>query len=90
MRCKALPCSPSPSYFANPCHSLTGFKHNSVSPFGLKTDVPIIISKAVVEEEVSFMWMGGGDVDLKLGMGVGEFVKAKDAFVLDISEKRAM
>ncbi|GMI34566.1 hypothetical protein TrRE_jg13180 [Triparma retinervis] len=69
---------------------LTGFKHNSVSPFGLKEDIPVVLSRAVVEEGVNFIWMGGGDVDLKLGMGVKEFVDGRGAFVLDVSDKRAM
>ena len=68
---------------------VTGYKHNSVTPFGLlDTSVPVILSKAIVEQvkNPAFIWMGGGHVDLKLGMAVCEFVTAMDALVLDVSD----
>mmetsp|Transcript_12494 Transcript_12494/g.24830 ORF Transcript_12494/g.24830 Transcript_12494/m.24830 type:complete len:281 (+) Transcript_12494:90-932(+) len=67
----------------------TGFKHNSVSPFGLATDVPIILDEAVSTLDVPFFWMGGGHVDLKLGMSVKDFVGTTNCAVLDVSEARA-
>lgn len=68
---------------------LTGYVHNSVTPFGLiaQSTVPIILASAIVRD-VNFMYMGGGHVDLKLGMAVDEFVKATGAFVLDVSDAR--
>ena len=66
---------------------ITGFAHNSVSPFGLARKVPIILSKAVADEH-RFMWMGGGHVDLKVGMSVEDFVRATSCFVLDASNRK--
>ena len=66
---------------------LTGFTHNSVSPYGTLSRVPIIVS-AALKEEVSFMYMGGGDVDLKVGASVEEFVRSTEAFVLDVSNPK--
>lgn len=67
---------------------VTGFTHNSVSPFGLSQKIPIILSKQILDivEEPAFIWMGGGHINLKLGMAVKEFVRATDALVLDVSK----
>jgi len=43
---------------------------------------------AALKEEVSFMYMGGGDVDLKVGASVEEFVRSTEAFVLDVSNPK--
>mmetsp|Transcript_1051 Transcript_1051/g.2382 ORF Transcript_1051/g.2382 Transcript_1051/m.2382 type:complete len:249 (+) Transcript_1051:107-853(+) len=69
---------------------LTGFAHNGVSPFGLLEgeEIPIVVCKSVLGVRPQFIWMGGGDKDWKLGMAVGEFVKATNAIVLDVSEPR--
>ena len=67
---------------------LTGFEHNSVSPFGLAQDVPIVLATAI-ETGVNFFWMGAGDVDLKLGMSVDDFKSASGCTVLDVSEPKA-
>mmetsp|Transcript_11787 Transcript_11787/g.15374 ORF Transcript_11787/g.15374 Transcript_11787/m.15374 type:complete len:256 (+) Transcript_11787:135-902(+) len=69
---------------------LTGYVKNSVTPFGLlgKETVPIILASAI-KREINFMFMGGGHVDLKLGMAVQEFIRATNAFVLDISVTRS-
>ena len=66
---------------------LTGYAHNSVTPFGLLQDVPIVLSAAVAP--LHFFWMGGGHVHLKLGMAVSEFLKATNAMVADISQPRS-
>ncbi|GMH64067.1 hypothetical protein TL16_g03883 [Triparma laevis f. inornata] len=55
---------------------LTGFKHNSVSPFGLCSKIPVILDKSIAHLETPFFWMGGGHPDLKLGMSVNDFLKA--------------
>lgn len=65
---------------------LTGFSFNSVTPFGLKEKVPIVLTSAVVP--LNFLWMGGGHVHLKLGMAVSDFIKAINPIVADISQPR--
>jgi len=68
---------------------VTGYAHNSVTPFGLMdSSVPIVLSKSILEASPSFIWMGGGHVHLKLGVAISEFVQAMDALVLDVSDSR--
>jgi prolyl-tRNA editing enzyme YbaK/EbsC (Cys-tRNA(Pro) deacylase) len=66
---------------------ITGYKHNSVTPFGLKESVPIILAEAIVKE--SYFWMGGGHIHLKLGMSVSDFQKQPNVVVMDVSNPRA-
>ena len=63
---------------------LTGYSHNSVTPFGLKQEVPIVLTRAVLP--LYFFWMGGGHMDLKLGMAVSDFIKAMNPIVADINK----
>ena len=69
---------------------LTGYGHNGVSPFGMlqQTSIPVVICKSITNVRPSFVWMGGGHKDWKLGMAVSEFVKGVDGIVLDVSEPR--
>jgi prolyl-tRNA editing enzyme YbaK/EbsC (Cys-tRNA(Pro) deacylase) len=73
---------------------ITGYSHNSVTPFGMKCQqngqnspaVPIILSKALIP--LQFFWMGGGHVHLKLGMSVSDFCHALHPIIADISRPR--
>lgn len=67
---------------------LTGYEHNSVTPFGLlqQEKVPIVLSAAVAD--LGFFWMGGGHVHLKLGMAVSDFVRALHPLVVSVSNPR--
>lgn len=56
--------------------NLTGYSHNGVSPMGLATKLPILISHKITQLEPDFFWLGAGEVDLKVGMSAAEFVKA--------------
>lgn len=69
---------------------LTGFSHNAVSPFGLVVNVPIILSKAIVDDlnMKQFIWMGGGHVQCKIGVAVTDFISTMSPIVLDISDSR--
>ena len=69
---------------------LSGFTHNAVTPFGMLENVPVILAKAISDNEnmTQFIWMGGGHVQLKVGMSVKEFVDAKQALVLDVTDPR--
>lgn len=66
---------------------LTGFSFNSVTPFGLLQEIPIILTDAVIP--LNFLWMGGGHVHLKLGMSVSDFLRATNPIVADISQPRS-
>jgi prolyl-tRNA editing enzyme YbaK/EbsC (Cys-tRNA(Pro) deacylase) len=77
---------------------LTGYSHNSVTPFGMlcrlqtKEDngegeaIPIIVSSALVP--LHFFWLGGGHVRLKLGLSLKDFCYAFNPIVADISRPR--
>eukprot|EP00980_Cylindrotheca_fusiformis_P019005 scaffold6374_cov121-Cylindrotheca_fusiformis.AAC.6 len=65
---------------------ITGYKFNSVTPFGLKEPVMIILSSEIVP--YSYFWMGGGHVHLKLGMSVSDFMKLGNVQVMDLSVPR--
>eukprot|EP00934_Nitzschia_sp_Nitz4_P000216 Nitzschia sp. Nitz4//scaffold152_size53828//36897//37529//NITZ4_006747-RA/size53828-processed-gene-0.73-mRNA-1//1//CDS//3329537217//216//frame0 len=65
---------------------ITGYAFNSVSPFGLKQPIPIYLSADIVP--LSYFWMGGGHVHLKLGMSVTDFVKLPHVQVMDCSVER--
>jgi prolyl-tRNA editing enzyme YbaK/EbsC (Cys-tRNA(Pro) deacylase) len=74
---------------------LTGFKHNGVSPVGLaERALPLVLSRRILAlaertdgcgggGEAGFLWFGGGEPDLKLGMPVAAFVAAYQPFVCD-------
>lgn len=66
--------------------ALTGYAHNAVTPVGLATPgVPVVLSAAIAELDPPLFWMGGGDVDLKLGVDTAQFVAAYAPFVLDVT-----
>lgn len=63
---------------------LSGYLHNAVTPVGCRTRIPIILSDRVVKLQPDFMWLGGGEVDLKLGFSAAQFVAAYNPYVSDI------
>jgi prolyl-tRNA editing enzyme YbaK/EbsC (Cys-tRNA(Pro) deacylase) len=67
---------------------LTGFERNAVSPVGCKTALPIIISHRIAalgddDQESDLFWLGAGEVDLKIGMHVKDFIASFSPFVVD-------
>lgn len=70
---------------------ITGYRHNSVTPFGMLSsgcdEVPIVLAAPIVA--LKFFWMGGGHVNLKLGMAVSDFCKALHPIVADISQPKS-
>lgn len=67
---------------------LSGFIHNAVTPFGMHTKMPVIICKACTFLTPAFVWLGGGAVDVKLGITVSDMVSAANALIADISDPR--
>ena len=45
---------------------MTGYEYGSVTPFCLKTQLPIILSKRINDLNPRFFYMGGGEIDLKI------------------------
>ena len=40
---------------------LTGFTHNSVAPFGMLTDIPIVLDSNIAEIDGGYFWMVSGE-----------------------------
>lgn len=66
---------------------ITGYAFNSVTPFGLKEPVPIILSSDIVPQ--GYFWMGGGHIHLKLGMSVLDFQKLPGVMTMECSVPRS-
>lgn len=64
---------------------LTGYGHNAVTCIGMKTDIPIILDEAIVKLTPEFFWLGGGEVDLKLGIRTSEFINFVKPFIVSCS-----
>ncbi|GFZ01948.1 YbaK/aminoacyl-tRNA synthetase-associated domain-containing protein [Actinidia rufa] len=64
---------------------LTGYEHNGVTCIGMKTDIPVILDEAIVKLDPDFFWLGGGEVDLKLGIRTSEFVDYVKPFIVSCS-----
>ncbi|KAG5539846.1 hypothetical protein RHGRI_020159 [Rhododendron griersonianum] len=64
---------------------LTGYEHNGVTCVGMKTDIPVILDEAIVKLNPEFFWLGGGEVDLKLGIRTSEFVNFVKPFIVSCS-----
>ncbi|KAL7160348.1 hypothetical protein ABFS83_01G088800 [Erythranthe nasuta] len=64
---------------------LTGYEHNGVTCIGMKTDMPVILDEAIVKLNPDFFWLGGGEIDLKLGIRTSEFVNYVKPFIVNCS-----
>ncbi|KAK9808874.1 hypothetical protein WJX72_005561 [[Myrmecia] bisecta] len=62
---------------------LTGYTHNAVTPLGLATEIPILMSHQIAELQPDFFWLGAGEVDLKVGFSAKDFVAAYQPMILD-------
>jgi len=75
---------------ANQSNIVTGFSHNAVCPLGMLSYIPVIISKLCVSVYPSYVWLGGGEVDLKLGISIRDLLKSTNAIVGDIADRRRL
>ncbi|KAL6348848.1 hypothetical protein AAG906_033504 [Vitis piasezkii] len=64
---------------------LTGYEHNGVTCIGMKTDIPVILDEAIVKLDSNFFWLGGGEIDLKLGIKTSEFINFVKPFIVSCS-----
>jgi prolyl-tRNA editing enzyme YbaK/EbsC (Cys-tRNA(Pro) deacylase) len=62
---------------------LTGYGHNAITPFLMKNNIPVVLSKSILDLHPKYLWMGGGEVELKLGMSVEEFVQVLNPIISD-------
>ncbi|XP_010919525.1 uncharacterized protein [Elaeis guineensis] len=64
---------------------LTGYVHNAVTCIGMEADIPVILDEAIAKLDPDFFWLGGGEVDLKLGIRTSQFISAINPFVMSCS-----
>lgn len=62
---------------------LSGYEHNAVTPIAIKTQLPIIISHEILKLQPDFLFLGAGEVDLKVGFPVKEFVDKYQPMIVD-------
>ncbi|XP_071689519.1 uncharacterized protein [Rutidosis leptorrhynchoides] len=66
-------------------NKLTGYGHNGVTCVGMKTDIPVILDEAIVKLQPEYFWLGGGEIDLKLGIRTSEFINFTRPFIVNCS-----
>jgi prolyl-tRNA editing enzyme YbaK/EbsC (Cys-tRNA(Pro) deacylase) len=69
---------------------LTGFKKQAISPVGMKTPIPIVLSKNILSLRPRYIWLGAGEVDWKVEFSVDEFIQVLQPLIADISEPRSL
>lgn len=66
-------------------HELTGYGYNAITPFLMKNQIKVVLSSAVCELKPKYFWMGGGEVELKVGMSVEEFIQVCNPIIADLT-----
>ena len=64
---------------------LTGVEMNAMSPAFLGKNVPVFVNSSILQLDPPFVWLGGGDLYLKIGISTEELVKFSSAHVIDLS-----
>ncbi|XP_068635774.1 uncharacterized protein [Aristolochia californica] len=64
---------------------LTGYEHNGVTCIGMNTDIPVILDESISKLDPDFFWLGGGEVDLKLGIRTLQFINFTKPLVVNCS-----
>eukprot|EP00792_Barthelona_sp_PAP020_P004065 TRINITY_DN1862_c0_g1_i1.p1 TRINITY_DN1862_c0_g1~~TRINITY_DN1862_c0_g1_i1.p1 ORF type:complete len:210 (+),score=66.81 TRINITY_DN1862_c0_g1_i1:32-631(+) len=72
---------------AEVCAKLTGFEFNAVTPFGLKFECPVVLSKRIFDLTPNLFFLGGGEIDLKLRVDTQQFVDGLGAIIADIDQE---
>jgi prolyl-tRNA editing enzyme YbaK/EbsC (Cys-tRNA(Pro) deacylase) len=67
---------------------LSGFAFNAVSPVGLLERIPVIICSKILLVKPAYVFVGGGDVDVKLGISVTDLIRTTNAIVAEVSVPR--
>lgn len=58
------------------CIGITGYEPGAVTPLNLRTEMPVIVDKAISELPQGTFWLGGGEVDVKWRVQWSEFCAA--------------
>lgn len=65
--------------------SLTGVEVNAMSPVFLEKNVPVFVNSSILKMDPPFVWLGGGDLYLKVGIHTQELVKFTNAHIIDLT-----
>jgi len=74
-----------PEHISN---ELTGFTHNGVCPYALKTSLPIVVCQRCIDVTPPLIWMGGGHPRVKLRVSAADFLRSTGALSLLVSQPR--
>ncbi|KAK3826647.1 MAG: YbaK/aminoacyl-tRNA synthetase-associated domain-containing protein [Linnemannia elongata] len=64
---------------------LTGFKEGGVCPVGMRTDLPILVSKELADLSPKIFYLGAGHLDWKIAVPFDGFVENWNTRVVDFS-----
>eukprot|EP00455_Lapot_gusevi_P006926 TRINITY_DN12984_c0_g1_i1.p1 TRINITY_DN12984_c0_g1~~TRINITY_DN12984_c0_g1_i1.p1 ORF type:complete len:269 (-),score=48.61 TRINITY_DN12984_c0_g1_i1:536-1294(-) len=64
---------------------LSGFGHNAVTPLGANASLPMIVSHHI--RQLPFIWLGGGEVDVKWKVSIQDLQTAFQPYFADIVEQ---
>ena len=67
--------------------NLSGFEHNAITPFGMIKNLPIVLADDITKLPHDYCWIGGGEIDVKLGFNVKEFIEKMKPMVCDIYKR---
>ncbi len=63
--------------------TLSGYGHNAVTPLGMAVSIPMIVSHRVLK--LPYIWLGGGEVDVKLAMSVPDLCRVFKPIIGDLT-----
>eukprot|EP00388_Colpodella_angusta_P007880 GDKJ01021934.1.p2 GENE.GDKJ01021934.1~~GDKJ01021934.1.p2 ORF type:complete len:315 (+),score=68.87 GDKJ01021934.1:22-966(+) len=67
---------------------LSGYTRNAITPFCMDTDIPVILERRITELNPPMLWLGGGEIDSKIGITLKDFIKITNCFVGDVLHTR--
>lgn len=70
---------------ADQSERLTGFSNGAVSPAGMATNLPILLSEAIAKLTPPLFYLGAGHVDWKVALSVKGFIDNWNPIVVDFS-----
>lgn len=69
---------------------MTGYKFNCITPYLMKDqNVQILFPKNLLNIYPQYFWIGGGELELKVGMSIDDFIKlySNRSIIIDLSAK---
>lgn len=51
----------------------TGYRFNCITPFLMKANFKILFPEALTKLHPKYFWVGGGEIELKVGISIEDF-----------------